>query len=126
MHDLNGDRQLRGQGFQGHVIQENGLPLPQHHGWQQQLIAQQQAKEAVGKLGVLQSTVQLPTQATPPEDLATLLQCHQEQVVDVVALVAEVSGPQQKTTPYGERLMVEVTIMGDSGTSGAASSKFTA
>ena len=25
MHDLNGDRQLRGQGFQGHVIQENGV-----------------------------------------------------------------------------------------------------
>ena len=46
MHDLNGDRQLRGQGFQGHVIQENGFPLPQHHRWQQQLIAQLSALKA--------------------------------------------------------------------------------
>ena len=75
---------------------------------------------------VLQSTMKLPVQATPPEDLATLLQCHEHQVVDVIALVAEVSDPERKTTPYGDRLMVDVTIMDDSDTNGAARSKFTA
>jgi len=75
---------------------------------------------------VLQSMVKMPMQATPPEDLATLLECHEDQVVDVIALVAEVSQPVQKTTAHGERLMVEVTIMDDSGKEGAASCRFTA
>ena len=55
---------------------------------------------------VLQSTVTMPRQATPPEDLATLLECPEDQVVDVVALVTEVSAPVEKTTAFGDRLMV--------------------
>ena len=40
MHDPNGNRQLRRQGLKSHVVQEDRLALPQHHRWQQQLIAQ--------------------------------------------------------------------------------------
>ena len=40
---------------------------------------------------VLQSTVKMPHQATPCEDLSTLLQCGQGQVVDVIAFVTHVS-----------------------------------
>ena len=64
---------------------------------------------------VLQSTVTMPRQATPPEDLATLLDCHDDQVIDVIALVKEVSQPEERTTAYGDRLKVDITIMDDSG-----------
>ena len=75
---------------------------------------------------VLQSTVQMPTQAAPPEDLATLLSCPEGQVVDVIALVTNVSQPEKRTTSFGVRDLVDVTIMDDSGTNGAASCKFPA
>ena len=75
---------------------------------------------------VLENTVKMPTQPTPPEDLATLLSCPQGQIVDVIALVTHVSQPVRKTTPYGERNLVDVTIMDDSGTHGAAECKFPA
>ena len=39
---------------------------------------------------VLQSTVKMPRQPTPPEDLNTLLKCPEGQVVDVIALVKDV------------------------------------
>ena len=41
--------------------------------------------------------------ATPPEDLFSLLQCPPGQLVDVIALVAEVSKAEQKTTQHGIR-----------------------
>ena len=47
MHDPDGDWQLSGQGRQSHVVEEHGLPLPQHHRRQQQLIA---------KIATLQAT----------------------------------------------------------------------
>ena len=75
---------------------------------------------------VLQSTVKMPTQAAPPEDLATLLSCPEGQVVDVIALVTNISQPEKKVTPYGVRDLVDITIMDDSGTNGAASCKFPA
>ena len=75
---------------------------------------------------VLQSTVKMPKQPAPPEDLATLLSCPEGQVVDVIALVTNVSQPVRKTTSHGERDLVDVTIMDDSGTNGAASCKFAA
>ena len=64
---------------------------------------------------VLENIVKMPTQPTPPEDLATLLSCPLGQIVDVNALVTHVSQPVRKTTPYGERNLVDVTIMDDSG-----------
>jgi hypothetical protein len=75
---------------------------------------------------VLQSTVQMPMQATPPEDLNTLLQCPAGQVVDVLVLVTDVSQPVQKTTQFGVRDLVNITIMDDSGDNGAASCQFPA
>ena len=75
---------------------------------------------------VLQSTINMPMQAAPPEDLATLLECHEDQVVDVVALVKKVSEPVTITTAYGDRLKVDVTIMDDSGANSAAISEFAA
>ena len=52
---------------------------------------------------VLQSTVKMPIQATPPEHLSELLQCPGGQSVDVLALVKAVSEPSQKTTANGQR-----------------------
>ena len=75
---------------------------------------------------VLQSTITMPMQAAPPEDLATLLECNEDQVVDVVALVKTVSEPVTRTTAFGDRLKVDVTIMDDSGKSNAARSEFEA
>ena len=75
---------------------------------------------------VLQSTVKMPAQAAPPEDLATLLRCPEGQVVDVLALVTNISRPEKRMTTYGVRDLVDVTIMDDSGTNGAASCKFPA
>ena len=68
----------------------------------------------------------MPTQATPPEDLATLLECSENQVVDVLAFVTMISEPERKTTAHGERLKVDITIKDDSGSTGAAKSAFTA
>ena len=75
---------------------------------------------------VLQSTVKMPNQAAPPHDLATLLQCAKGQIVDIIALVANATEPVRQTTANGERDLVDVTIMDDSGTKGAASCKFPA
>ena len=75
---------------------------------------------------VLQSMVSMPRQATPPENLLTLLQCPPGQLVDVIALVADVSEPVHKQTQHGMREMVNVTIMDDSGDNSAARSRFTA
>ena len=75
---------------------------------------------------VLQSTVKMPLQAAPADDLETLLQCPQGQLVDTIALVTDVSSPVCKETRNGTRLLVDVTIMDDSGTKGAASCKFPA
>ena len=68
----------------------------------------------------------MPIQAAPPEDLATLLECDEDQVADVVALVKTVSEPVTITTAFGDRLKVDVTIMDDSGKNSAARSEFAA
>ena len=75
---------------------------------------------------VLQSTVKMPLQAAPADDLETLLQCPQGQLVDTIALVTDVSNPVCKETGGGTRLLVDVTIMDDSGTKDAARCKFPA
>ena len=75
---------------------------------------------------VLQSTVKMPIQATPPEDLSTLLQCPEGQFVDVLALVKDVSEVKEVGTQYGSRHVVDVTIMDDSGKSGASMCTFAA
>ena len=75
---------------------------------------------------VLQSTVTMPEQATPPEDLNTLLQCSPGQLIDVIAFATNVSERRQKQTPLGMRDLVDITIMDDSGDSNAAKSEFPA
>ena len=75
---------------------------------------------------VLQSTVKMPTQATPPEDLHTLLKCIPGQIVDVIAFVTNVSERAQRSTSFGARDLVNVTIMDDSGDKNAAKSEFPA
>lgn len=75
---------------------------------------------------VLQSSIKMPLQAAPPDDLETLLQCTQGQLVDTIALVTDVSSPVSKETRNGTRLLVDITIMDDSGPKGAASCKFSA
>ena len=75
---------------------------------------------------VLQSTVTMPEQATPPEDLNTLLQCSPGQLIDVIAFATNVSERRQKQTPLGMRDLVDITIMDHSGDSNAAKSEFPA
>ena len=55
-----------------------------------------------------------------------MLECHEDQVVDVAALVEKVSEPVTITTGFGDRPKVDVTIMDDSGENSTASSEFTA
>ena len=75
---------------------------------------------------VLQSTVKMQEQATPPEDLSTLLQCDPGQLVDVIAFVIHVSEKRTCTTFQGLRDVVDITIMDDSGSTNAAKSEFAA
>ena len=75
---------------------------------------------------VLQSTVKMPQQATPPEDLSTLLQCAPGQLVDVIAFVTHVREKRSCTTFQGLRDVVDITIMDDSGSTNAAKSEFAA
>ena len=75
---------------------------------------------------VLQSTVNMPEVATPPEHLNTLLLCSPGQLVDVIAFVTNVSERQQVQTYLGMRDVVNVTIMDDSGDTSAAKSEFAA
>lgn len=64
----------------------------------------------------------MPQQATPPEDLSTLLQCAPGQLVDVIAFVTHVREKRPCTTFQGQRDVVDVTIMDDSGSTNAAKS----
>ena len=75
---------------------------------------------------VLQGTVKMPMQPTPPDDLNTLLNLPDGQVVDVIALVLDVTPPETKTTQYGRRDLVNISILDDSGENGAAISVFPA
>ena len=75
---------------------------------------------------VLQSTVTMPEQATPPENLNTLLKCEPGQLVDVIAFVTHVGEKRTCTTFQGQRDVVDVTIMDDSGSTNAAKSEFQA
>ena len=68
----------------------------------------------------------MPLQAASADDFETPMQCPQGQLVDTIALVTDVSAPVIKETANGPRLLVDVTIMDDSGTKGAASCKFPA
>ena len=68
----------------------------------------------------------MPSQTTPSEDLHTLLQCIPGQVIHVIAIVTNVSEASRKTTNYGDRELVTVTIMNDSGGNQAAKTEFLA
>jgi hypothetical protein len=73
---------------------------------------------------VLQSTVAMPVQATPPEELATLLESPANQRVDVLALLVSVSDERSHTTAFGPRKIVDVTIRDLSGPTGASECQF--
>ena len=68
----------------------------------------------------------MPMQPAPPDDLNTLLNLPDGQVVDVIALVLDVTPPETKTTQYGRRDLVNISILDDSGENGAAISVFPA
>ena len=56
---------------------------------------------------VLQGTEQMPAQATPPEELATLLESPNQQRVDVLALVVRVERERSATTADGPKKIVD-------------------
>ena len=74
---------------------------------------------------VLQSTVAMPAQATPPEDLATLLESPNYQRVDVLVLLVSLERERSATTAFGQRKIVDVTIRDQSGPRGASECQFT-
>ena len=73
---------------------------------------------------VLQSTVMMPEQPTPSEDLATLLESPKEQRVDLLALVVNVSPERTATTKLGQRTIVDVRVRDLSGIAGASECEF--
>ena len=73
---------------------------------------------------VLQSTVPMPKQATPAEDLNTLLSCPNQRV-DVLALIKSFEEPIERQTSAGQRFKSDITIIDDSSDLGAATSDFT-
>ena len=73
---------------------------------------------------VLQSTVAMPTEPTPSEDIATLLDSPNQQRVDVLALVVGVGEARLANTGSGQRTIVDVTIRDQSGPSGASECEF--
>ena len=74
---------------------------------------------------VLQSTVSMPSRATPHEGLATVLESPNNQRVDVLALIVSVERERAATTPHGQRKIVDVTIRDHSGDAGASECEFT-
>ena len=69
---------------------------------------------------MLQSTEEMPAQATPPEELATLLESPNQQRVDVLALVVRVERERSATTADGKKKIVDATIRDLSGFVGAS------
>ena len=60
---------------------------------------------------LLQSTVQMPKQPAPPEQLSDLLKVSKMQKCDVTVLIQSISEvPRNVKTPQGQRLIDEVTI----------------
>ena len=72
----------------------------------------------------LQGTEEMLAQATPPEELATLLESLNQQRVDVLALVMRVERERSATTADGQKKIVDVTIRDLSGVAGASECEF--
>ena len=79
---------------------------------------------ATAFLPVLQGTEEMLAQATPPEELATLLESLNQQRVDVLALVMRVERERSATTADGQKKIVDVTIRDLSGVAGASECEF--
>ena len=73
---------------------------------------------------VLQNMVEMPELATPHDNLNTLLRCSPGQLVDVIAFVIHVGEKNQVQTYLDMRDVVNVTVMDDSGDTGAAKNEF--
>ena len=73
---------------------------------------------------MMQTTVTMPAQPTPSEDLATLLESPNNQRVDVLALVVSVGEARVATTSQGQRTIVDIKIRDHSGPAGASECEF--
>ena len=60
---------------------------------------------------VLQSTVFMPPQPTPAEDLVTILDMREPQRVDVTCLVRSIENERTAVTAQGQRRIVDVTLL---------------
>ena len=74
---------------------------------------------------VIPGFYKMPSEATPPDTLHTILGCPSHQRVDVTALVHDVTPARDATTAQGPRLIFDITIRDDSGPEQASESKFT-
>ena len=69
---------------------------------------------------ILQTSVQMPPAPAPVEELASILGLGSRQRVDLTALIADMSFPRRETTAYGQKDIVDITIVDGSVTSGEA------
>jgi hypothetical protein len=73
---------------------------------------------------MLQSTVPMPSRATPHEGLETLLESPNNQRVYVLALMVSIERERTANTAHGQRKIVDVTIRYQSGDPGASGCEF--
>ena len=55
--------------------------------------------------------VEMPPAPAPSEALASILGLHSRQRVDLTALIITVSGTRRETTPYGQKDIVDITVV---------------
>ena len=67
---------------------------------------------------ILQCLVARPPAPPPVEELATILSLGRRQHVDLTALIVDMSAPRRETTAYGQKDIVNNTIVNGSMTPG--------
>ena len=60
---------------------------------------------------VLATSVQMPPGPTPSEELASILSLKGRQRVDLTALIIDMSVPRRETTQYGQKDIVDITVV---------------
>ena len=67
---------------------------------------------------ILPTHVQMPPAPAPVEELASILGLGGRQRVDLTALIVDMSAPRRETIAYGQKDIVEITIVDGSMTPG--------
>ena len=73
---------------------------------------------------MLATLVQMPPAPAPSEELASILGLEGRQRVDLTALITDMSVPRRETTPYGQKDIVDITVVDGSMKPGEAQQVF--